>query len=83
MRGEAGVVVARVAGDFATQPFRPFERLGFGFQLEFGDDQSGVVAEELVDFPARACVLDPPCDCLISSCVFAPLRYFEMNMALR
>ena len=52
------VVVAPIVGQLATQPLRPHESLVDGGQFDLGDDQSGIVAGELVDLPDDAVALD-------------------------
>ena len=58
MRRETRIEVAAVVRHLARQPRRPAERLIFRVQLDFGDHEAGVVAEELIHFPLRALVRD-------------------------
>src|SRR5450830_1526441 len=52
------VQVARIVRDFRAHPVRPVEGLLLGRQFDFRHHQPRVHAEELVDFPCEAGVLD-------------------------
>ena len=57
---KVGAVEAGVVGDFLAYPRGFGERAVFTVQLDFGDDEALVVAEELVNFPDEAVVLQAP-----------------------
>src|SRR5690606_16648320 len=57
-RGERQVVVARLVGDLAADPWRQGEVLVDARQLDLGHHQSRVLAQELVDLPQMPLVAD-------------------------
>ena len=51
---EVGVEVARIGGDFASEPRRCLDGFGFGGDFHLSDDEPFVVAVEDIDFPGPA-----------------------------
>lgn len=54
-----GIAEAEVVRDFLSEPVGSFEGFVFGLQLNFSEDEAGVLAFEDVDFPAMLAVLYP------------------------
>lgn len=46
-------VIARIAGDFGTEPWWRLEELLLVFDLDLGDDQPGIATLEDVDLPGK------------------------------
>lgn len=69
MPRKVGIAEAAVAGDFGAEPFRKFDDLVGGLQLDFADDESFVGSVELIDFPSMDAVgMMDQVACLIDDC---------------